>query len=258
VVAAASAAHAQAPFYTDDADVTPKGVVHLECFDEHDWLQLDLAPHLQQNTWNMKLNFGLGKGLELDIDSPLITIVNEGTIVPRLPFGIGDTNFGIKYNFHEEHKDGAAPALAAVLYVEVPTGNETTGLGSGLTDTWMYFVVQKSLPADWTLHANAGYLFTGNPSTGVVGITEARGHVLTVSGSIVKKISETLTLGGELAGAAANSAAQNHSQLQAMVGGSVGLSHNFALNLGVIAGRYAASPRFGVQVGFSWDINAKQ
>jgi hypothetical protein len=42
-----ASARAQQPFYTDDADVTPKGGVHIEGFDEYDWLQLSQAAHLR-------------------------------------------------------------------------------------------------------------------------------------------------------------------------------------------------------------------
>ena len=68
---------AQQPFSTDDADVTPAGKVHFEAFDEYDWLQHSQVPHLRQNTINMRVNYGLGKGLELDLDSPLLAIANR-------------------------------------------------------------------------------------------------------------------------------------------------------------------------------------
>ena len=35
------------------------------------------VPHLRQNTINMRVNYGLGKGLELDLDSPLLAIANR-------------------------------------------------------------------------------------------------------------------------------------------------------------------------------------
>src|SRR5262245_31185264 len=92
-------ARAQQPFSTDDADVTPKGVVHVEIFNEYDWLPRSQFPHLQQNTLNMRVNVGVGRGLELDIDSPLIAIVNAADVTPTRPVGIGDTDFGVKYNF---------------------------------------------------------------------------------------------------------------------------------------------------------------
>ena len=140
-----TAAAAQQPFYTDDADVTPKNGIHVESFDEYDWLPPSQAPHRQQNTINMRVNYGLGSGFELDLDAPLITIVNAATTIPRRPFGIGDTNFGVKYNLRPALKGSAAPALTGALYIEVPTGDAATGLGSGLTDVWMYGVIQKTV-----------------------------------------------------------------------------------------------------------------
>ena len=111
-----SLATAQLPFYTDDADVTPKGRTHFESFNEYDWLPDSQLPHLRQNTVNMKFNVGLGHGLELDLDAPLITIVNDETIVPRVPFGVGDTNFGIKWQMRERGQGflGAGPRFGAL------------------------------------------------------------------------------------------------------------------------------------------------
>lgn len=248
-----SLATAQLPFYTDDADVTPKGRTHFESFNEYDWLPDSQLPHLRQNTVNMKFNVGLGHGLELDLDAPLITIVNDATIVPRVPFGVGDTNFGIKWQMREEGEDSSAPALASALYIETPTGNAATGLGSGLVDTWVYVVAQKSLTHNIVLHLNGGYLFTGNTSTGVVGITTARGQVATFGGSLVRKMTEAMTLGVEVTAAATNNAELGRTQLQAMFGGSLALRENLAVSLGVIVGRFEASPRVGVLVGFAWD-----
>ena len=247
----ASAVSAQLPFYTDDAEVTPRGRWHFESFNEYDWLPDSQIPHLQQNTVNMKINVGLGRRLELDLDVPLISIVNDATEVPRVPFGIGDTNFGIKYQIRGP--GSRAPALAAVAYVETPTGNSETGLGSGLVDTWVYGVVQKTLPHDLLVHVNGGYLFTGNTSTGVVGIVTARGHVATMGGSLVRKMSNTVTIGLDVIAAATRNADLNRTQLQAMLGGSYALRGNLSLDAGVIIGRFAASPRVGVLVGFSWD-----
>lgn len=244
-------AAAQQPFYTDNADVTPKGGVHIESFDEYDWLQRSQAPHREQNTINMRVNYGLGHGLELDLDSPLIIIVNDAAATPRRPFGIGDTDFGVKYNIKQETKTSSMPALTAAVYIEVPTGEQSTGLGSGLTDVWMYGVVQKTLAAGLIARANGGYLFTGNPSTGVVGITGARGHVATMNGSLAREFSKTLTLGIEVAAAATNAVATDRTQLQAMVGGNYTLRAGLTLDLGFIVGHFPASPRTGVQVGFS-------
>jgi len=132
-----TAVWAQQPFATDDADVTPKGKAHIEAFNEYDWLQLSQTPHLRQNTFNMRVNYGLGRDFELDLDSPLITILNDASTSPRRPFGLGDTNFGFKYHLRDERKDSKVPGLAMATYIELPTGNVPTGLGSGLTDLWV-------------------------------------------------------------------------------------------------------------------------
>ena len=130
--------------------------MHVEAFNEYDWLQPGQAPHLRQNTVNMRVNYGLGRGLELDVDSPLITIFNDATTSPRRPFGIGDTNFGVKYNLRAEHPDSRVPAFTVTAYIETPTGDDATGLGSGLTDVWMYGVVQKTLAPALVLRLNGG------------------------------------------------------------------------------------------------------
>ena len=249
-----SAAHAQQPFYTDDADVTPRGKAHVECFNEYDWLQPSQMPHLRQNTFNMKVNYGLGRGLELDLDGPVITIVNDPSVAPQRPVGFGDLDFGIKYNFHQERDGSPAPAFSLVSYIELPTGEVATGLGSGLVDVWVYLVLQKALPRDFVVHLNGGYLFHGNTSTGTIGITTARGHVATFGGSLVRKMNDALALGVDVTAAATRNAALERAQFQMMLGGSYDIVRGFSLDAGVIAGHYTASPRVGLQIGFSWDL----
>ena len=65
------------------------------------------------------------------------------------------------------------------------------------------------------LHLNSGYLFTGNTSTGVVGITTARGRVAAMGGSLVKKVSDALTLGVDVTAAATRTADLQRSQMSA-------------------------------------------
>lgn len=95
--------------------------------------------HLRQNTINGRLNVGLGNGLEVDLDAPLLTVYNTSAVTPRRPVGIGDTEFGLKWNFRGAPDDitPGSSAFSSVFYIEVPTGDVATGLGSGLTDTWL-------------------------------------------------------------------------------------------------------------------------
>jgi hypothetical protein len=252
-----AAARAQQPFATDDADVTPRGWVHFESFNEFDWLKPSDAPHLRQNTANFRVNYGLGHGLELDLDSPLITIFNDQTERPRRPFGIGDTDFGLKYNLKEERDGSRAPALTLATYIETPTGNSSQGLGSGLVDIWLYGVAQKTLSKAVVLRVNGGYLFTGNTSTGVVGITNAHGHVATMGASLQRQMTERFVLGGEVSAAVADEAASDHTQLQGLFGGTYDVTDHFGLDLAITGGHFAASPRFGVQIGFTLDLPKK-
>ncbi len=248
--------NAQQPFATDDADVTPRGVVHVEVFNEHDWLQASQQPHLRQNTLNMRVNYGLTDRLEADVDAPLLTIFNAATTTPERPFGIGDTNCGMKYNIREEQHGAQGFAIAVAAYIEVPTGDTSTSLGSGATDVWVYGVAEEALTDKSTLRLNAGYLFVGNTSTGVVGITATtHGHIATMGGSLIRTLSETWQIGVEVTAAATSNVDLNRGQLQFTLGGSYAVRPHLSLDFGFIAGHFVASPRAGVQVGVSIDLS---
>src|ERR1700751_3282149 len=125
VLCICEAMHAQLPFYTDDPAVTEAGKWHFEFVDEYDALQLQ-SPNLRQNTANFKLNYGLPHNLELDVDAPYLGIQRAAGNEPS--DGVGDTNLGIKWNFHKESTGSRLPALGASLYIEVPTGDPSQQL----------------------------------------------------------------------------------------------------------------------------------
>jgi len=223
----------------------------VEVFDEYDWLPRLQAPHVQQNTFNMRINYGLTERLELNLDSPLITIFNDSTTTARRANGIGDTNFGVKFKIRDEN--GKSPAVTAAAYIETPTGNAINGLGSGLVDTWIYGVVQKTLSPALVAHLNGGYLFTGNTSTGVVGITKTRGHIATTGASVVRMITRRFDLGTEVTAAVTRNNEVQRAQLQWMVGGNYEVHEGVTLDIGILGGHFVASPRFALQIGFSFD-----
>jgi hypothetical protein len=246
---------AQLPFYTDDANVTEVGKVHFEFFNEFDALQREQFPDLRQNTANFKINTGLPFHLELDFDTPHLAIFRalEG---PSNSSGIGDTNLGVKWKFHEHRANSRIPALAASLYIEFPTGDESQELGSGLTDYWLNVIGQQTLGDRTRLTCNLGILFAGNTSTGVVGIQTKRGRVYTGGISLLRDFSSRLTLGVEVYGGIASDPGLSRSQLQAMLGGTYAIRKDFSFSFGLLGGEYAASPRIGGQVGFSVDFPA--
>ena len=112
--------------------------------------------------------------------------------------------------------------------------------------------MQKTVAPEWIVRFNGGYLFTGNTSTGVVGI-EARGHVATMNASIIRTITGRLDLGAEVVSAISPNTTVQREQLQFMVGGNYAIGNRVMLDFGVLGGYFVATPRIGLQVGFSFD-----
>jgi hypothetical protein len=243
--------HAQLPFYTDDTGVTEPGKWHFEFFNEYDALQLQY-PNVRQNTANFKLNYGLPHNFELDVDVPYLTIQRTGGNQPSR--GMGDTNLGIKWTFHNESRGSRLPSLGASFYTEFPTGDTSQQLGSGLADYWLNFIGQKSISNKTRITGNLGVLFAGNTSTGVLGLQNTRGQVYTGGLSMLHDLNSRLTLGGELYGGYAVNDSLGKSQLQAMVGGQYALRNGLSFCFGLLGGRYVASPQVGGQIGIAVDF----
>ena len=241
----------QQPFYTDDPAVTERGKWHFEFFNEYDVLQLQF-PTIRQNTMNGKLNYGLPHNLEVDVDYPYLAIFRA--VGNPNSAGGGDLNFGLKWEFHKESLGARLPALGVSFYTEFPTGDTKQQLGSGRHDFWLNWIAQKSLSHETRINANLGYLFTGNTSTGVVGIESTRGHVFTGGVSILHDFNSRLTLGAEIYGGYADNGNLGKSQLQALIGGAYQVRKGLSLTLGALGGRYVASPRIGFQAGFTVDF----
>jgi len=252
LVVVVSTATAQQPFVTDDADTTPKRHFHFEFSNEFDWLQREAFPNVKQNTADFELDYGLFDRVEIGIESPLLTILNAQGSNARSVSGLGDTNLSLKYNFLKERENSRAPALAIAFNLELPTGDTKRQLGSGLADYYMNGILQKSLTRKTKLRLNGGILFSGNETTGVIGI-KARGTVFTGGGSLVKKFTPKLQLGIELTGALERNFQLGKGQLQTLVGGNYQLRNNLSFDFGVVGGKYAASPRAGIQLGISID-----
>lgn len=247
------AAGAQQPFYTDDADVTEKGKYHFQLSSEYDILQRSSYPSLRQNTAIFEFDYGLFKGVEVGVAPPLILISNSRVARPKTPFGPGDVNFHVKYNFYKEREDSVWPAMALDFNVELPTGNADKGLGSGLTDFYLNGIAQKSLTKKTRLRVNGGILFAGNQTTGVIGI-KTRGRVFTSGASLVKQFTKKLDLGAELTGAVTGNFQLARGQLQGLAGGNYALRKNLTFDFGLVGGHFAASPRVGLQLGISLDF----
>jgi hypothetical protein len=247
-----STAQAQQPFYTDDADVTPKGHFHFEFSNEFDQLQRSSFPTAKQDTADFELDYGVFEGVEIGIESPLLTLLNTAGTTPKRALGIGDTNVSLKYNFHKERENSRLPAMAIGFNLELPTGDTKRQLGSGLSDFYMNGILQKSLSKETRLRLNGGILFSGNETTGVIGI-KSRGVVFTGGASLVKQFTPRVDLGVEVTGALTKKLELGKGQLQTLLGGNYQFRRNVSFDFGIIVGKYAASPRAGVQLGISVD-----
>jgi hypothetical protein len=240
------------PFYTDDPSITPVKTIHIELFDEYDGLQSSQFPDKRQNTANFKFNFSPFSHLEVDLDFPYLNIQraagadNSG--------GVGDTNLGAKWSFPARSSDPLNASYAISFYVEFPTGDSANGLGSGLTDYWLNFAMQKPLSEATRINWNLGLLFAGNTSTGAVGIQTRRGQVYTGGISLLHDLTSRLTLGAELYGGISDGAGHDKTQLQTMLGGEFKIRDGLALSFGVLGGKYGATPSLGGQVGVAVDI----
>jgi len=84
---------AQMPFYTDDPEVTARGTLHFEFFNEFDRLQSSELPNLRQNTANCKLKLWAAAQPR----TPHLSIFRaKGT---QGAAGIGDAHLGLKWKF---------------------------------------------------------------------------------------------------------------------------------------------------------------
>jgi hypothetical protein len=225
--------------------------LHFEIFDEYDGLQSSQFPDERQNTADFKINISPFSHLELDLDVPYLVIQRASGSDSSL--GIGDTNFGAKWNF-PARSDPSAANFAMSFYVELPTGNAASGLGSGLTDYWLNFILQKPLSETTRINANLGLLFAGNTSTGAVGIQTRRGQVYTGGLSILHDVTPRLTLGGEIYGGVSDGAGADKTQLQAMAGAQFAIRDGLTLCLGILGGKYGATPQIGGQLGIAIDV----
>lgn len=243
---------AQQPFYTDNADVTDKNKFHLQISNEYDILQRSAYPSLRQNTSVLELDYGLWNRVEIGVDGPLIAISNSRITTPKSVIGFGDLDFHIKYNFLREREGSRLPALTATANVELPTGNARKQLGSGFVDVFLNGILQKSLTKKTMLRLNGGILFSGNTTTGEIGI-KSRGKVFVGGVSLVKQITPKLDLGAEVTGAVTNSLKLSRGQLQTQIGGNYQFRKNASFDFGIVGGKFAASPRVGVQLGISID-----
>jgi len=246
-------ARAQQPFANDNADVATFHRWHLESNNEFDFLPRSSYPSLHQDTQTIKFSYGLFRNCEVGMDFPLIVIFNSRASGLISPFGLGDTDYSIKYHFLHEKPGSRRPSISASLNIEPPTGSAKAQLGSGLIDYYLNSIFEKTLSPKNTLRVNAGATFAGNTLTGVVGI-KTRGTIFTGGTSFTRQFTSRLDLGVEVYGGYAARAVSGRGELQEQVGGNYALGKSLSLDFGFLTGQAVGSPRYGFLLGFSKDF----
>ncbi len=106
----------------------------------------------------------------------------------NMPFGVGDTELGVKYRFLHEDEDGWLPQIAIYPLVELPTGNAKKNLGAGNTQEFIPLWAEKNF-GPWQTYGGGGYW--NNPGTG-------NKNYWFYGWVLQRKITDDLTLGGEV------------------------------------------------------------
>ena len=71
---------------------------------------------------------------------------------------------------------------------------------------------------------------------------------------MTREVTDKVRLGGEITAAATTNIDLNRGQFQMLLGGNFEVRKNLSLDVGIIGGHFAASPRYGIQIGVSRDF----
>jgi hypothetical protein len=133
------------PFVTDDPE--PVDYQHWEFYiaSQHNqtsdgWSRT--APHIE-------LNYGVISNVQLHLMAPLTYNAPSGG---GTYYGYGDTELGVKFRFLQETERW--PQVGIFPLLEIPTGSESAGLGSGHVQAFLPVWLQKSF-GDWMIYAAA-------------------------------------------------------------------------------------------------------
>jgi hypothetical protein len=115
------------------------------------------------------------------------------------------------------------------------------------------FILQKPLSEATRINVNLGLLFAGNTITEAAGIQTRRGQVYTGGISLLHDATSRLTWGGEIYGGI-SSAGSDKTQLQGLLGAQYAIRDGLSLCVGVLGGKYGATPQIGGQIGVTIDL----
>ncbi len=155
------------PFLTDDPE--PVDYQHWEFYIASMHTQTaggwsGTAPHIE-------VNYGVITNVQLHLIAPL---AYDAPTEGGTHFGYGDTELGVKFRFIQETEH--RPQIGIFPLLEIPTGSESDGLGSGHVQAFLPLWLQKSF-GDWTFYGGGGYGINpgaGNENWGYGGVLGQR------------------------------------------------------------------------------------
>jgi hypothetical protein len=179
LIGSAATVLAGPPFLTDDPEPVDYQTWEFYIGSQHQQTSdgwSGTAPHFE-------LNYGVVTNVQLHLIAPLVYDApdNGGS-----HYGYGDTELGVKFRFIQETEK--IPQVGIFPLLEVPTGSESKGLGSGHVQAFLPVWAQKSF-GGWTVYGGGGY-----------GINPGAGNEDWGFGGVVLQyqIRENILLGGEI------------------------------------------------------------
>jgi hypothetical protein len=171
------------PFRTDDPE--PVEYHHYEFY------TFFTGDHISGDTSGVgpgfEFNYGLIPNGQLHIVAPMA--FDAPSDRPN-QFGYGDTELGFKYRFIQEDDKGSRPQVGIFPMVELPTGDQSRGLGTGHLRVYLPIWLQKSF-GDWTTYGGGGYWINHG------GGTDDKDYWF-FGWLLQKKVTDKLAIGGEL------------------------------------------------------------
>lgn len=152
--------------------------------------------------------YGLNRNFEFKFDTNISTVHKAGKVREA---GLGDTSLQLKWRFLDESK--TRPGIALGYKLKLPTADADRGLGSGVTDNFVWLTIGKSF-GRYRLYGNVGY--------NTLGASGAKDNAY--YGMVLNyKVTEKLNVGAEFYG---NGAKANNAKDE--LAWSVGATYRYA------------------------------
>ena len=225
------------PFITDDPE--PVGYKHGEFYVASQYMnnkdgKEGTAPHFETN-------YGIIPDVQLHLLVPFAFSHPNGG---PASYGLGDTEFGVKYRFIHESEN--IPQVGTFPLVHIPTGDSERGLGGGHMPTFLPIWLQKSW-GPWTTYGGGGYWI--NPGTDNKNFWQ-------LGWLVQRDITKSLTLGVEVFYFGKDTI-DGRDQTGYNIGGIINLTeeHHILFSAG---SDIAGDNGFSAYIAYQWTFGAKE